>query len=141
MAEIRPFRALRYDSNRVALKDVLTQPYDKITPAMQDRYYAANPANLIAIEKGRTFPDDSAANNVYTRAAKQVDEWIADEILVQDAAPSIYIYSQEFSVPGTQARRRVHGFRSRPPRGWPRSLARARARRVPARWSWSRGGW
>ena len=52
MAEIRPFRAYRYDTNRVALKDVLTQPYDKITPEMQERYYAASPYNLIVIEKG-----------------------------------------------------------------------------------------
>lgn len=110
MAEIRPFRAFRYDPNRVALKDVLTQPYDKITPAMQDRYYEASPANLISIEKGRTLPDDSAANNVYTRAAKKVNEWIAEKILVQDAEPSIYIYSQEFSVPGTNTRRVRIGF-------------------------------
>jgi uncharacterized protein (DUF1015 family) len=53
MAEIHPFRAYRYDTNRVALKDVLTQPYDKITPEMQERYYAASPYNLIAIEKGK----------------------------------------------------------------------------------------
>ena len=30
MADIQPFRAFRYDTQRVALKDVLTQPYDKI---------------------------------------------------------------------------------------------------------------
>ncbi len=110
MAEIQPFRAFRYDPNRVALKDALTQPYDKITAAMQDRYYAANPANLITIEKGRAYPGDSAANNVYTRAAKKVDEWIADKILVQDSAPSLYIYSQEFSVPGTHTHRVRIGF-------------------------------
>ena len=39
MAEIRPFHALRFDSSKVKLADVLTQPYDKITPAMQDAYY------------------------------------------------------------------------------------------------------
>jgi uncharacterized protein (DUF1015 family) len=110
MAEIQPFRAYRYDTNRVALKDVLTQPYDKISPEMQDRYYAASPYNLITIEKGRVLPGDSDTNNVYTRAAKKVDEWITDEILAQDAAPSIYIYSQEFLVPGTQTRRVRIGF-------------------------------
>ncbi len=110
MAEIQPFRAYRYDTNRVALKDVLTQPYDKISPEMQDRYYAASPYNLITIEKGRVLPGDSDTNNVYTRAAKKVDEWITDKILAQDAAPSIYIYSQEFLVPGTQTRRVRIGF-------------------------------
>lgn len=110
MADIRPFRAYRYDSRRVALNDVLTQPYDKITPAMQDRYYAASPYNLIPVEKGRVLPDDSPQNNVYTRAARKVDEWIAEKILVQDSAPNIYVYSQEFCVPGTNTRRTRIGF-------------------------------
>ena len=77
---------------------------------MQDRYYAASAYNLITIEKGRVLPGDSDGNNVYTRAAKKVDEWIAEKILAQDAAPSIYIYSQEFLVPGTQTRRVRIGF-------------------------------
>ena len=110
MADIQPFRAYRYDSHRVALNDVLTQPYDKITPVMQDRYYAASPYNLIPVEKGRALPDDSPQNNVYTRAGRKVDEWIAEKILVQDAAPNIYVYSQEFCVPGTNTRRTRIGF-------------------------------
>jgi uncharacterized protein (DUF1015 family) len=110
MAEIQPFRAYRYDTKRVALKDVLTQPYDKITPAMQDAYYAVSPYNLIPIEKGRSSPDDTPANSVYTRAAAKVHEWIASKILLQDSAPAIYVYSQEFLVPGTQSRRTRIGF-------------------------------
>jgi uncharacterized protein (DUF1015 family) len=110
MADVQPFRAYRYDPNRVALKDVLTQPYDKISPAMQEHYYAASPYNLIPVEKGRTSQDDSPENNVYTRAARKIDEWITGNTLVQDSAPGIYIYSQEFLVPGTQTRRVRIGF-------------------------------
>src|ERR1700727_138738 len=110
MAEILPFHAYRYDTTRFALQDVLTQPYDKITPAMQEKYYAASPANLIAIEKGRTFPADNAQDNVYTRAGKKVQEWIAEKILVRDPAANIYAYAQEFLVPGTQTRKTRIGF-------------------------------
>lgn len=110
MAEIHPFRAYRYDTNRVTLAKVLTQPYDKITPAMQERYYAASPYNLIAIEKGRTLVEDSPQNNVYTRAAQKLEEWIAEKILVQDSAPAMYVYSQEYLTPGTQTRRARTGF-------------------------------
>ncbi|HKN60675.1 MAG TPA: DUF1015 domain-containing protein [Candidatus Acidoferrales bacterium] len=110
MAEIQPFRAFRYNTDRVALKDVLTQPYDKISPAMQERYYAASPANLIAIEKGKVFEGDTPQNNVYTRAAAKLEEWIAEKILVRDAAPSVYIYSQEYFVPGGHSRRERIGF-------------------------------
>jgi uncharacterized protein (DUF1015 family) len=110
MAEIHPFRALRYDTNKVKPSEVLTQPYDKITPAMQERYYAATPYNLIAIEKGKSFPDDSAGNNVYTRAAKKLSEWIAQKIVMQDETPAIYVYSQEYLVPGTHTRKVRIGF-------------------------------
>jgi uncharacterized protein (DUF1015 family) len=110
MAEIQPFRAFRYDTNRVTLADVLTQPYDKISPAMQDGYYAKSPYNLIAIEKGRVQPGDSPQDNVYTRAAKKIEEWIAEGVLVQDAAPHVYVYSQEYLVPGTHTRKTRMGF-------------------------------
>jgi uncharacterized protein (DUF1015 family) len=110
MAEIHPFCAYRYDTSRVPLDQVLTQPYDKITPAMQENYYAASPYNLIAVEKGLVLPTDTPQSNVYTRAAQRLDEWIAQKILVRDTAPSIYIYSQEFLAPGTQTRRTRLGF-------------------------------
>ena len=110
MAEIQPFRAFRYDTNRVKLSDVFTQPYDKISPAMQEGYYAKSPHNLIAIEKGRVELNDSPQNNVYTRAAQKIQEWIAAKILVQDSAPNIYVYSQEYLVPGTHTRKTRMGF-------------------------------
>ncbi len=43
MADIHPFRALRYNLSKASPGEVLTQPYDKITPAMQDKYYANQP--------------------------------------------------------------------------------------------------
>jgi uncharacterized protein (DUF1015 family) len=110
MAEIFPFRAYRYNSARVDPATVLTQPYDKITPAMAEKYAAASPYNLIPIEKGKTRPEDTPADNVYTRAAKLLDEWIRAKVIVQDALPSLYAYFQEYTVPGTRERRTRKGF-------------------------------
>lgn len=110
MAEIFPFRAYRYNAARVDPAKVLTQPYDKITPAMAEKYAAASPYNLIPVEKGKTLPGDTPANNVYTRAAKALEDWIRDGVLVQDAAPSLYAYFQEYTVPGTSERRVRKGF-------------------------------
>jgi uncharacterized protein (DUF1015 family) len=106
MADILPFRALRYDLQRVSAAQVVTQPYDKITPAMQERYYAASPYNLVRIILGRRDPDD-VSNNVYTRAAAYARQWRSQGILRQDSAPSIYSYSQTFTAPsGTSFERR-----------------------------------
>lgn len=99
MADIRPFRALRYDLQRVSASDVVTQPYDKITPAMQERYYAASPYNLVRIILGRRKPEDNTKDNVYTRAAACAQEWRQAGVLRQDAMPSIYAYSQAFNSP------------------------------------------
>jgi uncharacterized protein (DUF1015 family) len=89
---------------------VLTQPYDKISPAMQEKYYAADPHNLIAIEKGRTRPEDTPQINVYTRAAASLQQWIAQQVIKQEAAPAFYAYAQEYTVPGTTERLTRRGF-------------------------------
>jgi uncharacterized protein (DUF1015 family) len=110
MTEVFPFRAIRYDAHRVALENVLTQPYDKITPEMMARYYAASPYNLIAIEKGKTLPTDSAADNVYTRAARSLEDWLMQGILLRDASAAIYVYFQDFALPGTTRALQRRGF-------------------------------
>jgi len=110
MALLQPFRAYRYNPSLAPFEKVLTQPYDKITPTMQEKYYAADPHNLIAIEKGRTLKDDGPQNNVYTRAAASLHSWIAEHVVQQDSAPAFYAYTQEYTVPGTSLRRTRRGF-------------------------------
>src|SRR6266705_4409874 len=110
MAQLFPFRAYRFNPSLAPFDRVLTQPYDKISPERQAEYYAMHPQNLIAVEKGRVFPDDSARNNVYTRAAAKVEEWIRDHIVVQDPIPAFYAYMQEFTVPGLSEGRTRRGF-------------------------------
>jgi len=100
MADIIPFRALRYDPQQVSVAQAVTQPYDKITPAMQERYYAASPYNLVRIILGRREAADSPANNVYTRAAADFRTWRNHGVLRQDSAASLYVYSQRFKAPG-----------------------------------------
>ncbi len=110
MAEIFPFRAYRYNLERVKLADVVTQPYDKITPAMQERYAMLSPYNLIAVEKGKPSPKDSPADNVYTRAEKALETWIRDGVMVRDSRPGIYVYFQEYTMPERAERRTRKGF-------------------------------
>ncbi|WP_260738372.1 DUF1015 domain-containing protein [Tunturiibacter lichenicola] len=120
MARLYPFRALRYDPSRVNMEDVVTQPYDKITPAMQQRYYEASPYNLIRVILGKHEPNDTEpqdflpagekAHNVYTRAAQTLNEWRRDHILAEEAEPAVYGYSQTYTVPGTSEVRERRGF-------------------------------
>lgn len=101
MARIFPFRALRYNPGLVRAEDVVTQPYDKITPAMQQSYYRRSPHNLVRIVLGLPELFDSAENNVYTRAAEYLRDWRAEGILTPDSELSVYAYSQRYEVPGS----------------------------------------
>jgi uncharacterized protein (DUF1015 family) len=110
MAQVFPFRAFRYNPALAPFGRVLTQPYDKISPSMQEKYYAADPHNLITLEKGRILPGDTPQDNVYTRAAAAIEDWIRNHIVQQDAVPSFYAYSQGYTVPSTEDRRTRRGF-------------------------------
>ncbi|MCC6859113.1 MAG: DUF1015 domain-containing protein [Bryobacterales bacterium] len=110
MAAIYPFQAYRYSPGAGRLDDLVTQPYDKITPAMRTRYLAASPYNLVRIILGESRPDDHSADNVYTRAAAYLEQWIRSGILARDPRPALFAYSQEFEDPDTGERLLRQGF-------------------------------
>jgi uncharacterized protein (DUF1015 family) len=110
MARIYPFRALRYDPARVKMEDVVTQPYDKITPPMQERYYEASPYNLVRVILGKHLAGDTDEENVYTRAAETLREWRKERVLVEEAEPALYGYSQIYAVPHSDEVRERRGF-------------------------------
>jgi uncharacterized protein (DUF1015 family) len=98
MAKVHPFRAYRYSPAAGPLDRLVTQPYDKISPEMQARYYDLHPKNLVRVILGRKEPSDSDTDNVYTRAGALFRAWIADGTLVQDPEPAFYAYFQEFEI-------------------------------------------
>jgi uncharacterized protein (DUF1015 family) len=110
MAKVFPFRSLRYALNKVPIEKVVTQPYDKISKEMQDRYYALHPNNIVRIILGKPTPEDSPSNNVYTRAASYLKEWRASGVVEQLLVPAFFVYYQRFTVPGTQEVRVRKGF-------------------------------
>ncbi len=120
MARIYPFRALRYDTQKVRMEDVVTQPYDKITPAMQQAYYDRSKYNLIRVILGKKEPGDTDAfapdaseipqHNLYTRAAESLTSWRKKSILRQESEPALYGYSQTYVVPGTTTTQERRGF-------------------------------
>ena len=70
MARIKAFQPYRYSPEAGKLDQLVTQPYDKISPKMQADYIAKSPYNLVRVILGEKFPSDSDSDNVYTRAAE-----------------------------------------------------------------------
>lgn len=94
MAKVFPFRAFRYNQEKIEdLSKVVTQPYDKIDSDLQKDYYEQSPYNIVRLILGKE-------DNRYQSAAKHLDNWIKEEILIQDQKPGFYIYTQEYEVEG-----------------------------------------
>jgi uncharacterized protein (DUF1015 family) len=104
LAKIFPFQPYLYSGSAGPLGNLVTQPYDKISPAMRSRYLGLSPYNLVRVILGERKPDDSETDNVYTRATRCMEEWIASGILVRDSEPGMFAYFQEFTVPDTGER-------------------------------------
>ena len=87
--ELRPFRALRYDTARVQIDDVVAPPYDVISDAQRDALYARHPHNVVRLILNRD-------SDRYTSAARSIGEWIETGILRRDDAAALWLYTQNF---------------------------------------------
>ncbi len=97
MAEIRPFRGLRYNPQKIGnLSEVITQPYDKITAEMQASYYGKHPQNYVRLIYGKE-PDR------YQESLDFFEKWMAEGFLVRDDKPAIYPYTQTYKIEGNPA--------------------------------------
>jgi uncharacterized protein (DUF1015 family) len=112
MADIRAFRAYRYDLGRVgALSEVIAPPYDVIDPALQQTLYDRSPYNVIRLILNKEEPADTETENRYSRAARCLRDWQRDDILIQDSARALYACYQDYEVEGRRHTRR--GFLAR----------------------------
>lgn len=109
MAQIKPFRAVRYDGNVVGeLSKVTSPPYDVISPEDRAYYHKLHPNNFVRLVLGEELPGDGEADNRFTRAKRYLDDWIATGAMKQDDEPAIYVYQQIFEVGGQS--KSVRGF-------------------------------
>jgi uncharacterized protein (DUF1015 family) len=94
MAEIKPFRAWRYNSGLFPSVDELTSPlFDVVSQKQRESLYK-NPYNSIHL----SVP---AGEHAPRKAADLLAQWKKENILHQDELPAIYVYYQYFSLPGS----------------------------------------
>ncbi|MFQ6084350.1 MAG: DUF1015 family protein, partial [Candidatus Aminicenantia bacterium] len=98
MAELQPFKGIRYNSEQLPMEKLITEPYDRIPSSMQEEYYQRHPYNIIRIILGKDIESDHPEKNKYKRAKIYLDEWLKKGILIKEDKESFYIYQQEFKV-------------------------------------------
>lgn len=106
MPSIKPFRGLLYAPGKAPIAKVATEPYDKISPAMQEAYHRRHSLNFVRLILDKIRPQDDAKDNRYRRAADRLEQWIEKGVLRPDPAPAYYLYEQTFKVPGFGLRTR-----------------------------------
>ncbi|HEC89123.1 MAG TPA: DUF1015 domain-containing protein [Thermoplasmatales archaeon] len=109
MVGVSPFRRFIYNKEKIgSLDDVMSPPYDIISPDMQGELYEKHLYNFVRLILGKQYPDDTDENNRYTRAKKDFEEWIKKNILIQTNKPAIYPYRIEYTI-GNQ-KKMMKGF-------------------------------
>lgn len=104
LAEISPFKGIRYNQNTVDLGKVTCPPYDVISPEQKQGYLQLHPNNFVRLILGEDFDTDSDSDNRFTRAKGYLEDWLSKGIMLRDEKPSIYIYKQEFEREGRLCR-------------------------------------
>ena len=97
MAEVKPFRALRYDERKAGpLEKLVAPPYDVISPSQREEYLARSPYNVVHL----TLPDSE------DDAGRAFTEWQRESVLVEESEPAAWALSQDYVGPDGVARTR-----------------------------------
>ena len=99
MADVQPFRAVRYVGAAGPLADLVAPPYDAVSDQERAALYERSPYNVVHV----TLPESAAA------AGRLYRDWLASGILEEDAEPSIWLAREQFVGPDGIARER-HGM-------------------------------
>ncbi len=98
MVDISPFKAIRYTEKAGNLKNLITQPYDKINQDMQREYYEKSPYNycrlILPIEENR-----------YETVHQRIYEWLNERVLAKDDEPAVFVCRQDFRLDGQKCSR------------------------------------
>jgi uncharacterized protein (DUF1015 family) len=108
MAELRPFRGLRYNPSVAGdAANLVAPPYDVVAGAARQELYAKSPYNIARVDYGEDRPDIASGVDHYVLAAREIGEWLARGVVVRDDEPHFYVYDQEFELEGETKRRRA----------------------------------
>jgi uncharacterized protein (DUF1015 family) len=96
MAELEPFRAVRYSGAAGSLADLVAPPYDAVTPAERERLLLRSSHNVVRL----TLPESARD------AGRLYREWVDEGILVRDDEPAVWLLVEEYVGPDGVARER-----------------------------------
>lgn len=108
MTVARPFRAVRYDTQRVDLSNVIVPPYDVIAADERAGFFDRDPHNAIRFELTRDVAEEGATDYGWIRST--FDAWRREGVLVEDGEPAYYVMGQRYQAPSGERLERIGFF-------------------------------
>ncbi len=93
MADIRPFKALRFTEKAGNICDNVCPPYDIISEEERTALLKTSENNVIRLELPR-------GDDPYAVAGKTLEKWLEEGILATDSEDGIYVYQEDFECEG-----------------------------------------
>jgi uncharacterized protein (DUF1015 family) len=107
MAEIRPFRGVRYNEALVTdLAAVICPPYDIITPQTARELYRRSDYNFVRLEYGRQLPAGADTDDRHSHSLDTLEQWLELGVLKVDKKPALYLHDHYFTHHGKEYKRR-----------------------------------
>lgn len=94
MANVKPFEGVRYNLEKVVLKQVIAPPYDVISSDERELLTSKSVYNIVNVD----FPGGDS--DKYQKAAQTYNLWKDEQILTKDKKPGFYMYEQEYEYAG-----------------------------------------
>ncbi len=96
MADIRPFRGITFNTNRVGgLRQVVGPPEDIPSRAQAEKIVANKPYHAVRLEMS-----DPGPGECFHQASSLFRSWLNDGILTQSDRPGFYVHEHEFDFGG-----------------------------------------
>ncbi len=104
MTEIRPFRGWHYSGE---VSDLIAPPYDILSADAKRSLLARSGDNIVAVDLPHVPPKDVGPAAAYQAAAEKLSAMQAAGVLVREAAPALYAYSQSYTWAGRSYTRKM----------------------------------
>jgi len=109
MADVQPFKTLRYEPDAVGgLEAVIAPPYDVIDDQDRARLLEKSPFNVVEID----LPQSANGGDPYSHAREKLDEWREEGVVIREPEPALWALQQEYTAPDGERRTR-RGFFAR----------------------------
>ena len=103
MVDIKPFRAIRYTRKAGSPANLITRPYDKISYALQKKYYAKSPYNYCRL----ILPLE---NDKYVAAQQRIQKWLSEGVLSKVSRQEFTFSGRHCVRTGLIAALRLYGY-------------------------------